>query len=757
MGKQNRKRIRIVNVMMIVLILILSGINNVCIGQIVFDKYDLEYTQDYFISSKMFDSACIESSDDNLIPISKNQPEYKILTNSLYLKYIGTYKYKNTKYLAFRKNTALFYFPFGEDDLTYLRTQKKSTNIKQTTSIIDSLSKTFVDCIKSVEPSLSDFQTSHEYFFLSSIEPSLLDLVQIEVDDKLKKIKKNQPEYEILRNPQSLFQYRGTFTDKNKTEFSFFYNGDTKYCFPNNDKKGVSLDFCQYAGDYSVHKQILECIINHYGYIDTEKAATYFGMKFTTTHMLYNRFLKLSLKKIELTENQTVKCVFMVGVNECSINYKQFVETFNAYLVPNSKIREFDDLRERVNKYKSWYKYIDIQHATSVRIKNSSNLVCNRFYPIEIKDVMSTDDWKPLVVFDIDDGVLGTDEKGFLNDAAALDVVRSCNDFYDYVEKSKQKYKYLNVFCTNDYISLSNNTLLYGKFTPIKNLKGEINANYDKFIKVECDLRKYDMTFQLDYFESNVYTEEEMEEEKGEYEEVVERFENTKRDYLYYIVDDGNILPMKILDARIKENYEIVEYVISINSSEQNVTSDNFNLHARTKEGYAEELKRIQQEQEEQKRRNAFFTNNLKGYAFYRISDLATFSSDQVNDAEGSFLVGMIVGGISSKAINMVELYKFNDNQNGAFGIKAQADKSQINYYDSDALTTFFRSVSIASGYEEVTTFTYKVLGNQLIMRGETTNVSTGKKSEFSKTLIFNEKDHTLRDGSTIYKRERIE
>ena len=614
-----------------------------------------------------------------------------------------------------------------------------------------------------------EFVNSHEYFILSDIDPEMFDLVQIKVDDKLKKIKKNQSEYKILRNPKSLFTFRGTCIDKNDIDYFIFSNGNTKYYFPHNDKKGVQFDFRKYADDFSVYKQNVESQIDGSSYIDTEKASASLGINFSNTDLLYSRFLILTLKTIELSEEQTVICSFVAGNNEFSVSYRQFKDVCNKILVSNSKKREFDDLRERTNKYKSWYKYIDIQHATSVSIKDSANLVCGRFYPIDIKDVISSEDWEPLIVFSIDGKEHTVSEERILREAAAYDVVTQCKDFYNFIESAKQQFKYISVFSRRVvFVSLSDTSLLYGKFSPIIDLKGLITPSYSKFVEVKCESKNDDMLLPLNSFQEYAYTSDMLQSEKDKYDKVMEEFETIKRDYVYYWLDDEQIVPMEVLDAKINENYEIVKYDISYNSSKHYVFSDEFNQSAMTKDEYAEEQKRIKQAQEEERRRiaqaqeeerknNVFFVKNLKGYAFYRQVDLTTYCSSKEKDAEGSFIVGMIMTGLGSDAISMVELFKFDDNKNGAFGIKANADRSKVNMYDSDALSRFLRSVSIASEYEEVTKFTYSVSGNKLVMTGETTNVSTGKKSTYSKTLVFNEKDHTLRDGNIIYKRERIE
>jgi len=684
----------------------------------------------------MLNSAYIEYNG-TLNSISKSSPEYKkLIDKGTLFKYKGTYKYRNKdEYFAFLKDNVTFYFP---KSCFHIVTQRPN----------------------------AQFVISHEYFFKSDIDPEMLDLVQIYEDDKMRKIKKNQPEYEILRNPQSLFLYSETLIDKNGIEFLVFNNGNTKYCFPRYDKKGVQFDFYKYAGDYSVPKQVLEYTVKNYSYIDTERAIANSGVKLTTTNLLYNRFLKLTLKTIELAEDQSVQCLFVVGDNEFSVSYKQFMDVYNKILVSNSKIHEFHGLQAKVEKYKSFFKYIDLQLATSVSIKDSSNLVCGRFYPIDIKEVVSTEDWEPLIVFSIDGEEQSVNGKYVLETGASLDIVTQCKDFYNYIESTKQEYKYINVFGRMESTSLRDTSLLYGKFAPIIDLKGLFSSTYKEFVEVKCESNKFDMVLPVTDFRKNAYMLNMVEGEKEKYDEVVEQFETTKRNYVYYLLDDGQMLPMEVLDAEINENYEIVEYYISINSSEQNVFADEFNQYAITKEEYFEELEREKQAQEEERRRiaqaqeeerknAAFFSKNLKGYIFYRVTDFATYLSSQANDF-GLLLLSAGISGISNDAFFITEGYVFVDNNNGAFMVDFDYDKNKVRMTNTSDLQGYLQVASLAADLKESTVFTYKISGNQLIMTGETTS-NSGRKYHFSKTLIYNEKDHTLREGNVIYKRRRVE
>jgi len=623
-----------------------------------------------------------------------------------------------------------------------------------------------------------EFVISHEYFFLSDIDPEMFDLVQIKVDDKLKKIKKNQPEYEILRNPKSLFEYIETFKDKNNIEFFLLSNGNTKYCFPHYDKNGVEYRFYQYAVDYTRHVNSMKSIASIYGYIDVDRASALLGIRFVRNSLAYGRFFKLYLEKTELTSEQSINYLFVAGDNKFSIDDSFFMKNFNKFLVSNSKIKEFEVLAERVNGYKLDYKYLDIQRATSISIKDSSNLVCGRFYPIDIKEVVSTEDLKPLIVFSIDGKDQSVSEKYILENATELDIVNQCKDFYNYIESAKQEYKYFNVFCKKtSTIFLNDTSLLYGKFAPIIDLKGWISPQYSQMVQVECESKQFDMLIPVETFKEYAYTLDMVGHEKNKYEQVVEQFENAKRDYIYYNFDDERILPIKVIGAKINEDYEIVVYIISVDSSEQYVVQYDFYKYAMTKEKYPEELKRIAkaqeeerrliakiqeeerrriaQAQEEERKSTVFFTKNLKGYVYYRMTDFATYLSSKSNDF-GVLLLSAGISGVSNDAFFMTEGYVFADNQKGAFMVDFDYDKNKVRMTNTSDMQGYLQVASLAADLKESTVFTYKISGNQLIMTGETTS-NSGRKYHFSKTLIYNEKDHTLREGNVIYKRRQVE
>ena len=84
-------RIRVVDAMVIALILMLSGVSNVCSGQkLRYAQLDFEFNQDFSIDSKTLNSAYIEYNG-TLKSISKSSPEYKkLIDKGTLFKYKGT-------------------------------------------------------------------------------------------------------------------------------------------------------------------------------------------------------------------------------------------------------------------------------------------------------------------------------------------------------------------------------------------------------------------------------------------------------------------------------------------------------------------------------------------------------------------------------------------------------------------------------------------------------------------------------------------
>ena len=432
------------------------------------------------------------------------------------------------------------------------------------------------------------FTLSEEYYFTKSINPELFDLVCIQVDGKMKKIKKNQPQYEIIRNPQTLFNFQGLFEDKNNTKFFVFNHKEVKYYFPHYNKKSVDYGFTDYAVNFtSSFVQRYNYISQTYNYIDAKKASSFLGTEFKNENFLYDRFLKVDWKGIELTKEQNVKFIFRIADKDFSIDFDKMVANYLEYFVSNSKMADFNSLNDKVNNYKTIYTYYDIQKDKSIKIKNQSDLICDRFYPMSIKDVIADDRWNGKIRYVIDGEVHVTANDYLRYCAPTIDNINKCKSLFEFVENAKEEYKRISVFFDdeNKIVSLSDTTWIYGK--PMDIIRAETDINYNEYVRIRVDSREYRL--KLDDFKQAAINEEKIQENLIIHKERVRLIEEFKSSAKYVniaafsedfkkkiegskIVLCGELIPIKLLDLVM--SYNRSWFKLSVNTMEYSIRSD---------------------------------------------------------------------------------------------------------------------------------------------------------------------------------------
>lgn len=433
----------------------------------------------------------------------------------------------------------------------------------------------------------TEFIPTNEYFFKSIIDPTMFELVQIEEDGKLKKIKKNQSEYEILRNPQSLFEYKGPYLTKKDVEYYIFVKDNVKYCFPHYDKKGVDFGFQQYAVNFTTFRDQLAAVSENYNYVDAEYSSKFLKTEIKNDNLLYGRFLKVNWKGLELTKEQNYVCNLKVADNDLSIDYENFMTNYKYFLVPNQTIDSLNSLNERVTDYKSQYKYYDIQRDYNITPKDSSKLLYDRFYPVEITKLVADTYWGGRIQFVIDGQDYNRDENSLLYCLAKQYNIDRCKGLFEFVEKAKQEYKNIDVFFNNDdkTVSIHDSVLIYG--LPLNIIKAVTDIDYNESIMFRVDSNNI-YKLPIESFKKNIVTSDMIQERKTRYDMVMNNFEKIKpysqyinirfNDDFYYnhsseCVLYGTLTPMKILDLETNARGDAL-YKIDVNSTEYIVTTD---------------------------------------------------------------------------------------------------------------------------------------------------------------------------------------
>jgi hypothetical protein len=306
----------------------------------------------------------------------------------------------------------------------------------------------------------------------------------------MSKIKTKSPCYPELVNPTTIFEYVGYKTKEKKTRY---YDNNVPYYqsyyvyYYKFKTQNYTYIFTQKSLEYAVsfvpYEKNLQTLSEKYNYIDTKYAP-----EDTKLNQSKDRFVKVVWNSVILSNDQKPIYNFSVG----SDNYGLDITNINKIIVSDTKFEEMTNIASRVkNQYINKFKYIDVKHCeTSL---DQTNLVCDRFIPMQVVGIDIDAARNVTIMLNIDNKIWRTTEDGLLHKGVPSEVVDRCAEVFRFVKSAKSQYKYIDI-AFDDYVKkdvAKSPNLLFGNYIPINVLSAETDEHYDVYVNIIINSRYY--------------------------------------------------------------------------------------------------------------------------------------------------------------------------------------------------------------------------------------------------------------------------
>ncbi|MCQ2252062.1 MAG: hypothetical protein MJZ61_01295 [Bacteroidales bacterium] len=363
----------------------------------------------------------------------------------------------------------------------------------------------------------ADAMVGHRVYFKELCSRAdVFELIMPVVDGKYKPLKpKQQPDYPEIRDLKTIYKVNGLVADKN-SQYLDLKSGDRNYYLKIADlKSGSKNDIYKTAVNYDVYELRYQDYKNNYHYLNTNYDKSLF--KNAGPQLLLDVYAKVEWENMSIGDDKEVYAT--LKAEGCDNPLSIRIDDLRTMLLHNSKVKEYKAFENKVkNEYRNNYKHLDVTAIKHNHI-DSSKIVLNYFYPIEITKPSLDSNYKMVIGYriegkdffakqeDIDSGIVSN---------ARMTIYKNHFDSY---YTMRNQYHYFDISGLEN-LHIDNDSILCEKYYPITVLEADLNKENNLIYRIMLGADK--KGFKKSTFLIRAKTDQQMEAEIKAYEERLE-------------------------------------------------------------------------------------------------------------------------------------------------------------------------------------------------------------------------------------------